>query len=124
MPRVRSVSSKCTVKMSEIFASSAGEPTRVTPSSAALAALSDRLQAKQDSSKAWAILSTARPTCPIPKMPIERPRKPTARAKSFFSQRPARKLATPSGMRRSRLPINAKVSSATADAFLPGQLAT
>ncbi len=57
-------------------------------------------------------------------MPMRWPSRPWAAAYRVFSQRPARRSAVASAMRRSSERTKPIASSATAIAFLPGQLAT
>jgi hypothetical protein len=66
----------------------------------------------------------SRPMLPMPSRPIVLPNSPCAFEYSFLFHFPARRSATFSGTRRSNARISANASSATAMAFLPGQLET
>ena len=67
----------------------------------------------------WA---TSSPMEPSPRMPIVDPSSPRASPYFFFSQRPARRSTVPSTIRRSTASSSPMVSSATAAAFLSGQV--
>ena len=122
--RVSGVEATWTETTSAARATSGGVAARVTPCSRADSSVSDRLQATTGIPNARARAAISRPTLPIPSSPSVRPRTPRADAKPFLSHRPARAAITLSGIRRSRARRSPNASSATAAAFLPGQLAT
>ena len=109
---------------SHAAATSAGDPFGCTPSAAARSGVRDGLQATTGMPKARARPSTSCPMRPSPTSPSVRPNRPRALLYSALFQRPALRSAALAGMRRSSASISAKVSSATAMEFLPGQLDT
>src|SRR4051812_40956631 len=68
--------------------------------------------------------ATSRPICPSPTTPSRRPYSPRALEYSPLFQRPWRRSAVWSGIRRSQASSRPITSSATAIEFLPGQLLT
>ncbi len=136
-PRVSGLSARCTLRMSQRAATSAGEgaratgPTPINPSSWASASVRGRswpskrrLQRTISSPNAAARRITSRAMLPAPSRPRVWPCRPCAFEYSFLFHWPARRSATLSATRRSSARISARVSSATAMAFLPGQFDT
>ena len=123
-PLVASLSARWTLTTSAAAATSSGEDARRTPSSPAASSVRLRDQATTGMPKARARLTSSAAMLPSPTTPRVRPYRPRALLNSPLAQRPSRRAATLSGMRRSSAAMSPNASSATATEFCPGQFAT
>ncbi len=122
--RVSAVAATCTLTTSARAARSSGVAIASMSSSAARSGVRLRDHATTGMPKPRARSITASAIDPRPSTPRVAPYRPLAALYSFLFQRPARSSAVWSGTRRSQARISPQASSATAIAFLPGQLAT
>ncbi len=124
MPRVLALRATWTLTTSATDATSCGDAASRTPSWAAASAVRLRLQATTGMPNPFALGIISLPIPPTPISPSVRPYSPFALLYSALFQRPARRSATLSAIRRSSAQTRPKASSATATEFLPGQLET